>query len=107
MLLVLAGREVMVICESGGSLENKSGTKAGFQSRSLKAAWYLQKEGFSRVLHVKVRHCCCCCCLLLLLLLPVAACCCCCCCCCCSLLLPAAAAAAAAAAAGVDARSCV
>jgi rhodanese-related sulfurtransferase len=46
------GKEVLVICESGGSLENKSGTQFGFQSRSLKAAFYLQRLGY-KVAHVR------------------------------------------------------
>jgi hypothetical protein len=28
-----AGKQIVVLCENGGSLENKSGTKYGFQSR--------------------------------------------------------------------------
>jgi len=35
-----------VICELGGRLANKSGTKFGFQSRSLKAAYYLRRLGY-------------------------------------------------------------
>lgn len=41
------------MCEMGGSLDNKSGTKFGFQSRSLKAAYYLRRAGY-RVSYVQV-----------------------------------------------------
>lgn len=51
--LVPKGRRIIVLCESGGSLENKSGTKFGFQSRSLKAVYYLQKAGITQVSYVK------------------------------------------------------
>lgn len=47
------GKQVIVICENGGTLENKSGTKYGFQSRSLKAIYYLQQAGFKNVSYVK------------------------------------------------------
>lgn len=30
-----AGKEVILLCETGGSLENKSGTQSGFQSRCV------------------------------------------------------------------------
>jgi hypothetical protein len=40
---------VILLCERGGSLQNKSGTKFGFESRSLKAAYYLRKAGYSKV----------------------------------------------------------
>jgi hypothetical protein len=46
--------KVIVICETGGSMENKPGTSFGFQSRSLKAVYYLQQAGFTRVLHLRV-----------------------------------------------------
>lgn len=38
-----------MLCESGGSLDNKPGTKYGFQSRSLKAAYFLQQAGYNKV----------------------------------------------------------
>jgi rhodanese-related sulfurtransferase len=47
------GKQVIVVCENGGTLENKSGTKYGFQSRSLKAIYYLQQAGFKNVSYVK------------------------------------------------------
>lgn len=43
------GKEVVLICEMGGSLENKPGTQFGFQSRALKAAYYLKKAGYNKV----------------------------------------------------------
>ncbi|GLC65641.1 hypothetical protein PLESTF_000321900 [Pleodorina starrii] len=46
-------KEVIVMCETGGSLENKPGTQFGFQSRSLKAVYYLQQAGYGKVLHMK------------------------------------------------------
>lgn len=52
LLAVPRSKEVMVICEAGGSIENKSGTQFGFQSRSLKAVYYLRKAGYTKVLHV-------------------------------------------------------
>jgi hypothetical protein len=52
LLAVPRSKEVMVICDAGGSLENKSGTQFGFQSRSLKAVYYLRKAGYTKVLHV-------------------------------------------------------
>lgn len=42
-------KEVILICESGGSLTPKPGASRGFQSRSLKAAYYLIKEGYRQV----------------------------------------------------------
>ncbi|GBF94343.1 hypothetical protein Rsub_06965 [Raphidocelis subcapitata] len=51
--LVPKGREVILVCERGGSLQNKSGTKFGFESRSLKAAYYLRKAGYSKVSYVE------------------------------------------------------
>uniref|UniRef100_A0A061R0P2 Rhodanese-like domain-containing protein chloroplastic-like n=1 Tax=Tetraselmis sp. GSL018 TaxID=582737 RepID=A0A061R0P2_9CHLO len=45
-------KEVILACEMGGSLENKSGTKWGFQSRSLKAAYYFQQMGYKKVLYL-------------------------------------------------------
>jgi rhodanese-related sulfurtransferase len=50
--LIPSGREVTLICETGGALENKSGTKFGFQSRSLKAAYFLRRAGY-RVTYVR------------------------------------------------------
>lgn len=47
------GREVILVCEMGGSLANKSGTLYGFQSRSLKAAYYLRKAGYNKVSYVQ------------------------------------------------------
>ncbi|KAF5837089.1 hypothetical protein DUNSADRAFT_4870, partial [Dunaliella salina] len=48
------GRELMVICESGGSIEAKAGNDKGFQSRSLKAIYYLLQGGVSsnKISHV-------------------------------------------------------
>ncbi len=43
---------MILVCEMGGGLANKSGTKFGFQSRSLKAAWYLKRAGY-RVSYVE------------------------------------------------------
>ena len=42
-------KEVVLICEMGGSLKPKPGAETGFQSRSLKASYYLVKEGYSKV----------------------------------------------------------
>lgn len=42
-------------CGRGGSLETKPGADTGFQSQSLKAAYYLKKAGYTNVSHVKVR----------------------------------------------------
>jgi hypothetical protein len=49
-----AGTEIMIACESGGTLETKLGAETGFQSQSLKAAYYLKKAGYNNVTHVKV-----------------------------------------------------
>ncbi|WIA35407.1 hypothetical protein OEZ86_003852 [Tetradesmus obliquus] len=46
------GKQLVVMCENGGSLENKSGTKYGFQSRSLKAVYFLQQVGFKNIAYV-------------------------------------------------------
>ena len=46
-------QEVILICDTGGSVESKVGALKGFQSRSLKAAYYLIKEGYSRVSFVE------------------------------------------------------
>ncbi|KAF6264114.1 hypothetical protein COO60DRAFT_1485929 [Scenedesmus sp. NREL 46B-D3] len=46
------GKQVVVMCENGGTLANKSGTKYGFQSRSLKAIYFLQQAGFRNVAYV-------------------------------------------------------
>ncbi|GAX77226.1 hypothetical protein CEUSTIGMA_g4672.t1 [Chlamydomonas eustigma] len=43
------GKEIILVCEMGGTLENKVGTSTGFQSRSLKAAYFLLQAGFSKV----------------------------------------------------------
>ncbi|KAJ9525053.1 hypothetical protein QJQ45_017388, partial [Haematococcus lacustris] len=51
--LVPRGREVMVMCESGGSIGEKTGAPLGFQSRSLKAVYYLQQAGVAKVVHVE------------------------------------------------------
>eukprot|EP00878_Enallax_costatus_P019678 GHUV01020763.1.p1 GENE.GHUV01020763.1~~GHUV01020763.1.p1 ORF type:complete len:190 (+),score=53.23 GHUV01020763.1:371-940(+) len=47
------GKQIILMCENGGTLENKSGTKYGFQSRSLKAIYFLQQAGFRNVSYVK------------------------------------------------------
>ena len=36
MVLCDAGKQVYLICENGGSLENKPGTMFGFQSRCVR-----------------------------------------------------------------------
>ncbi|GIL57869.1 hypothetical protein Vafri_13094 [Volvox africanus] len=46
-------KEVIVMCETGGTIDNKPGTQFGFQSRSLKALYYLQQAGYGKVLHMK------------------------------------------------------
>ncbi len=46
-------KEVVLLCEMGGSMENKSGTKTGFQSRSLKALYCLRKAGYSKLYHME------------------------------------------------------
>uniref|UniRef100_A0A7S0RVU8 Rhodanese domain-containing protein n=1 Tax=Chlamydomonas leiostraca TaxID=1034604 RepID=A0A7S0RVU8_9CHLO len=46
------GREVLVICETGGTIDAKPGNANGTQSRSLKAIWYLQQAGI-RAVHVQ------------------------------------------------------
>lgn len=46
-------KEVIVLCEMGGTMVNKSGTKWGFQSRSLKALHYLRKAGYSKLFHLE------------------------------------------------------
>ncbi|GFH24319.1 rhodanese domain-containing protein, partial [Haematococcus lacustris] len=43
----------MVMCESGGSIGEKTGAPLGFQSRSLKAVYYLQQAGVAKVVHVE------------------------------------------------------
>mmetsp|Transcript_4959 Transcript_4959/g.8638 ORF Transcript_4959/g.8638 Transcript_4959/m.8638 type:complete len:262 (-) Transcript_4959:85-870(-) len=43
------GREIMVICEMGGSVDAKPGNISGNQSRSLKAIYLLQEAGQSKV----------------------------------------------------------
>ncbi len=37
------------MCEMGGSLDVSTGSKFGFQSRSLKAAYYLREAGYKKV----------------------------------------------------------
>jgi hypothetical protein len=49
-----AGTEVIVACELGGSLTAKPGADTGFQSRSLKAVYYLKKAGYTNVKHLEV-----------------------------------------------------
>ena len=44
--------ELVVMCEMGGKLENKPGMKFGFQSRSLKALYYLRQAGYRNVRHM-------------------------------------------------------
>jgi hypothetical protein len=46
------GAELVVFCERGGSLENRPQMKLGFQSRSLKAVFYLRRAGFRNVRHM-------------------------------------------------------
>eukprot|EP01023_Acetabularia_acetabulum_P003110 TRINITY_DN1132_c0_g1_i3.p1 TRINITY_DN1132_c0_g1~~TRINITY_DN1132_c0_g1_i3.p1 ORF type:complete len:309 (+),score=32.68 TRINITY_DN1132_c0_g1_i3:2-928(+) len=45
--------EIIIVCESGGSLQTKPGVDTGFQSQSLKAVYELQKSGFSKIIHMK------------------------------------------------------
>ncbi len=45
--------EIQVLCEMGGSLDNKPGVTTGFQSRSLKAIYKLREAGFARLYHVR------------------------------------------------------
>lgn len=47
------GKDIYLICERGGSLVNKPGTLYGFESRSLKAYYFLQQAGFNRIYHVQ------------------------------------------------------
>ena len=49
-----ADQEIVVVCEHGGSLQSKTGAETGFQSQSLKAAYYLKKAGYTKVMHMKV-----------------------------------------------------
>jgi rhodanese-related sulfurtransferase len=44
--------ELVVLCERGGSLENRPQMKLGFQSRSLKALFYLRRAGYRNVRHM-------------------------------------------------------
>jgi hypothetical protein len=44
--------ELVVFCERGGSLENRPQMKLGFQSRSLKALFYLRRAGYRNVRHL-------------------------------------------------------
>eukprot|EP00798_Chlamydomonas_sp_ICE-L_P010073 gene10073-7970_t len=46
------GQEVVIMCATGGNMENKQGTKTGFQSRSLKAAYYCMEAGYKKVFYV-------------------------------------------------------
>lgn len=46
------GAELVVMCERGGSLENRPMMKFGFQSRSLKALHSLRTAGFRNVRHL-------------------------------------------------------
>lgn len=46
-------KDLYVICEMGGTLQNKPGVNTGFQSRSLKAIYLLQQAGYNRLYHVK------------------------------------------------------
>eukprot|EP01025_Chloroclados_australasicus_P017424 TRINITY_DN1889_c0_g2_i3.p1 TRINITY_DN1889_c0_g2~~TRINITY_DN1889_c0_g2_i3.p1 ORF type:complete len:331 (-),score=25.49 TRINITY_DN1889_c0_g2_i3:220-1110(-) len=45
--------EMIVVCETGGKMENKPGVETGFQSQSLKAVYELQKAGFKKIYHMK------------------------------------------------------
>lgn len=45
-------KPVYIICNSGGSLENKPGMKFGFESQSLKALHFLRKAGYQNLFHV-------------------------------------------------------
>ena len=47
-----ANRDVVLICENGGSLETKPGVAFGFQSRSLKAAYFLRQAGMTNKISV-------------------------------------------------------
>jgi rhodanese-related sulfurtransferase len=44
--------ELVVMCERGGSLETRPQMKMGFQSRSLKALYYLRQAGYRNVRHM-------------------------------------------------------
>ena len=44
--------ELVVMCDRGGSLENRPGMKLGFQSQSLKALYYLRQAGYKNVRHM-------------------------------------------------------
>ena len=46
--VVHADQEIVVVCEHGGSLQSKTGAETGFQSQSLKAAYYLKKAGYTK-----------------------------------------------------------
>lgn len=48
-----AGTEIIVTCDTGGSLEPKLGAETGFQSQSLKAAYFLKKAGYRNVKHLR------------------------------------------------------
>lgn len=43
-----------MVCDFGGSLRVSPGQKSGFQSQSLKAAYYLKQAGYTNVLFMKV-----------------------------------------------------
>ena len=49
----LAGTEIIVACDFGGSLQAKTGADTGFQSQSLKAAYFLKKAGYRNVRHLR------------------------------------------------------
>ncbi|KAK3286481.1 hypothetical protein CYMTET_5983 [Cymbomonas tetramitiformis] len=47
------GKPLILMCASGGSMEAKPGAATGFQSRSLKAVYYLKKAGYKNVYHLE------------------------------------------------------
>jgi len=47
-----SNKPVYIMCNTGGSLENKPGTKFGFESQSLKALHFLRKAGYKNLFHV-------------------------------------------------------
>lgn len=47
------GKSLIIMCASGGSMEPKPGAATGFQSRSLKAVYYLKKAGYKNVYHLE------------------------------------------------------
>lgn len=50
---MFSGTEIIVACDTGGSLEPKTGADTGFQSQSLKAAYFLKKAGYRNVKHLR------------------------------------------------------